>query len=563
MKPYRWQALLGSLLVALTILFNVGLLSTAAILLSRAAFKPPILWLMTLIVGVRFFGIGRAILRYCERLINHAIAFKILGKLRAEIYALIEPLVPDPLEKDYDKGKLYNRLTTHVDILQFFYLRVVSLPLGTLFVGLVIASFIFMYSFKLGFVFSLLYSLLLFLLPVTLAKYIGGLGDRINRHKDKATLDFFDFYAGKIEYQLSGQTKKRQEEILDDFNNMGALLAKGEKAEFWADKSIQVFSHFAFLLVLYFGADEVSKQIYAPEFYPMLALMVLSAFEGLGGIPSGAKALDYSLSATKELKALSNYKPHLYGNETVAQEDLSLRFEGVGFSYTKESPFIKDLSFHFKKGSKIAFVGRSGSGKSTVSKLIMNLWQADFGERLIGETSYHKLSRESLWENIGLLEQKPYLFSSSIRENLKLANKNVTDDVLWQVLSSVGLKKTVENFEHGLDQVLGENGIGLSGGEGQRLALARLVLKNPPIVLLDEPYHSLDLGTKNEISAFISQWTQDKTVIMITHEFKDLESYDFIYVYNHGSITESGTHDELMNRDGEYRGLYELEKNRL
>ena len=119
-KPFKWHALLGSILVALTILFNIGLLATAAILLSKSAFQPPILWLMTWIVGVRFFGLGRALLRYVERLINHQIAFNILGKLRADVYKLMEPLIPDPLEGEYDKAKLYNRMTSHIEVLQSF-----------------------------------------------------------------------------------------------------------------------------------------------------------------------------------------------------------------------------------------------------------------------------------------------------------------------------------------------------------------------------------------------------------------------------------------------------------
>lgn len=563
MKPYKWQAFLGSLLVALTILFNVGLLSTAAVLLSRAAFKPPILWLMTLIVGVRFFGIGRAVLRYFERLINHAIAFTILGKLRSDIYALIEPLVPDPLEKNYDKAKLYNRLTAHIDVLQYFYLRVVSLPLGTLFVGLSIAGFLFAYSFKIGLMFSVLYSLLLFFLPIFLARYLSGKGKALHKEKDKSVLAFFDFYSGRLDYLLAGKSRARQAEVLKAFERQGQLSAKSERAEFWADKEIFLFSHLAFLLALYFGTDEVINVGFAEEFYPMLALMVLSAFEGLGGLSSGAKALEHSLSAASELSNLTTYKPHVYGDLSLSRDNLDLHFDEVGFSYQKEKPFIQNLGFNFKKGQKIAFVGKSGSGKSTAIKLIMNLWQSDCGKRQVGNHSYESLSRDSLWHHMGLLEQKPYLFNASIRENLKLADETASDEALWSVLAQVGLKSTVEGFDLGLDYRLGENGEGLSGGEGSRLALARLLLKNPSIVLLDEPYHGLDLGTKKEIKALLEKWTKDKTVIMVTHEFKGLEDYDFIYVYNHGRITESGTHDSLLSQNGEYRSFYELEKNRL
>lgn len=138
----------------------------------------------------------------------------------------------------------------------------------------------------------------------------------------------------------------------------------------------------------------------------MLALMVLSAFEGLGGLPSGAKALDYSLSAAKDLSHLKSYEPHCYGKQSLEDEDRTLSFNKVSFSYDKEKPFIKDLSFCFEAGKKIAFVGQSGSGKSTVGKLIMNLWQADGGKRTLGKVAYQDLSRESLWEAIGFFRAK-------------------------------------------------------------------------------------------------------------------------------------------------------------
>ena len=197
-KPFKWQALLGSILVALTILFNIGLLATAAVLLSKAAFQPPILWLMTWIVGVRFLGLGRALLRYVERLINHQIAFNILGKLRADVYKLMEPLIPDPLEGKYDKGKLYNRLTSHIEVLQYFYLRVISVPLGAMFVVIVVGSILYRFSAVLSIGFITLYASLIIFMPLILARLMNGRGKKINEQRDKLTLNFFDFCIGKI-----------------------------------------------------------------------------------------------------------------------------------------------------------------------------------------------------------------------------------------------------------------------------------------------------------------------------------------------------------------------------
>ena len=141
LAPYRWRVLLGSLLVALTVLGNAGLLATSGLLLSKAALTPEVLLLMPLITGVRFFGIGRAVVRYVERLLNHSVAFRILGHLRRDFYDHLEPLVPDALP-DYAEGKLYNQFVTDINVLQYFYLKAVSVPLGSLIIYTVCALFL-------------------------------------------------------------------------------------------------------------------------------------------------------------------------------------------------------------------------------------------------------------------------------------------------------------------------------------------------------------------------------------------------------------------------------------
>ncbi len=566
-KPFKWQALLGSTLVALTILFNIGLLATAAILLSKSAFQPPILWLMTWIVGVRFFGLGRAVLRYVERLINHQIAFNILGKLRADVYKLMEPLIPDPLEGQYDKAKLYNRMTSHIEVLQYFYLRVISVPLGALFVVVVVGSILYQFSVLLSIGFIVSYTLLLIFMPLILAKLMNGRGKKINTQRDKLTLNFFDFCIGKMEYTLSGKLDERGNLIIKDFQKLNDYYKKSENLELWANRLLLILSHLSMLITLYITSDGANQGSFDVVFYPALALMVLASFEGLASIPNAAKSLDYSSSAARELCHLEDY--HVLRNEDKTETDIQLEngditLKNVSFSYhQKEKTFIEDLTLNIKYGSKVAFVGLSGSGKTTVAKLIMNLWSEDKGERYLDQHNYHDLSQEVLWRHIGMLEQKPYFFNASIRENLSLATSLASDDELWKALENVKLEKKVRELKNGLDEVLGENGAGLSGGEKTRLALARLVLRNPSILILDEPYRGLDEKTKNDVSTFIQEWSKGKTQILITHEFNHLEDYDTIYTFKAGSIIEFGTHDELMSLGGEYQKFYDLNKIRI
>ena len=414
-----------------------------------------------------------------------------------------------------------------------------------------------------GSIFFIAYFSILLGLPLFLQRWFNGQGAKIGQEKDKLTKTFFDFYHGQTDYLLANREKAKEKEILGHFKRSSKLHKKSDNIEVYANRAILLFSHIILLVTLYFNIEIVKSGRLDSVYYPMLALLTLSSFEGLAGLPQAGKALDDSLSASRELVCFTDYTPLKEVTSDYQFTNYDIVLDKVSFSYDKMTSFIDSLAFQIKTGEKVAFVGLSGSGKSTLAKMIAGLWQPLSGSLTLGGVSYSDISKNTLWKTIGMLEQKPYIFDTTIRENLLLARKDASEADLWEALSKVSLKEKVKSLKKGLDEILKEEGSAFSGGERERLALARLYIKKPDILILDEPYHGLDEKVKKEVMTNLFHFAKDKTTIMITHEFSGLEQFDCIYVFENGKVIESGNHSSLIAQNGVYKGFYELEKRRI
>ncbi len=241
----------------------------------------------------------------------------------------------------------------------------------------------------------------------------------------------------------------------------------------------------------------------------------------------------------------------------VRHEDI--RYEHVAFSYSPEKPLLTDVSFTVPAGKMYAIVGPSGSGKSTIVNLLPRLYDVCGGSVKIGDTDVRDFDLSYLRKCIGVVTQDSYLFNGTIRDNLLYAKETATDAELMDALRTASLTEFIENQPDGLDTVVGNRGLKLSGGEKQRLSLARIILKNPHILILDEATSALDSISENAIQDALERLMQDRTTIVIAHRLSTILKADRILVVANGSITEQGTHDELLAKNGIYRELYETQ----
>ncbi len=241
----------------------------------------------------------------------------------------------------------------------------------------------------------------------------------------------------------------------------------------------------------------------------------------------------------------------------VKHEDI--RYEHVAFSYSPEKPLLSDVTFTVPAGKMYAIVGPSGSGKSTIVNLLPRLYDVNEGSVKIGDTDVRDFDVPYLRRSIGVVTQDSYLFNGTIRDNLLYAKENATDEELTDVIKTASLTEFIENQPDGLDTVVGNRGLKLSGGEKQRLSLARIILKDPSILILDEATSALDSISENAIQDALEHLMEGRTTIVIAHRLSTILKADRILVVANGTIAEQGTHDELLAQNGIYRELYETQ----
>lgn len=564
LKPYRWQMLWGSLLVALTVLGNVGLLATSGLLLSKAALTPEVLLLMPLITGVRFFGIGRAVMRYVERLLNHSVAFRILGHLREDFYRTLEPLVPDDVPH-YSQGKLYNQFIGDINILQFFYLKAVSVPLGSLIIYTVCAIFLAFYDAR--------------LIPMLLVgQLIAGVvvptwavrHGRKNKHalSDVQTAlseQFLEYKQGLADLHLFGALGKVQREVNKKLRTMTHLHIAMSLKKKMVSRVVFVVSHLSMLLALFMLIPSVQSGKVGGVDVAMLALLVLASYEAVMQMPEAVLQMEESLVAAKDIHDVYEIAPHGRERSKETPEGFAICAEDVSFSYHQPGrTFIEYLNLNIPEGAHVAFVGESGSGKSSIAHLLSGLWQVDGGRMTLGGVSMDAIAPETLHAIVATVEQESYFFYTSIRENMQLARENVTDEDIWQALEMVELDDVFRALPEGLNTILAENAAMLSGGQRQRLAIARMVVQNPKVAILDEALQKLDKALAERVFKRLLAWGEGRTMVIISHSLAMLDALDFSYVIMYGRVIEKGTHNALiMQHNGYYRTLYDIERSQF
>ena len=253
-------------------------------------------------------------------------------------------------------------------------------------------------------------------------------------------------------------------------------------------------------------------------------------------------------------------KKELGGEKSIEVKDLGdIEFEHTGFSYLQGKNVIDDISCTFKKNSLTAIVGPSGGGKSTILKLIARFWDVKSGSIKIGGVALNEINPDQWLKHISMVLQEVYLFHDTIRENIMFGNKNATEEDMIRASKLAGCHEFIEKLPEGYNTIVGEGGSTLSGGEKQRISIARAILKNAPILLLDEPTSSLDSKNEVLVQKAISNLVKDKTVIMIAHRLKTIKNADKIIVLDKGRIVEEGRHSELLEKQGLYARLWHLQ----
>ncbi|WP_040208498.1 thiol reductant ABC exporter subunit CydC [Neobacillus jeddahensis] len=551
---------LSILLGALTILFGASLMFTSGYLISKAATQPEsILMVYVPIVGVRTFGIGRAALSYVERLIGHSLILKILSEMRIRLYKIVEPQALF-IRSRFRTGDILGVLANDIDHLQDFYLKTLFPAIVSLVIYVLIIVWAGFFSVSFAISLVLFIGLLVFVGPIVSLLYMKTKNEQIKTGRNQLYQQFTETIFGISDWIFSGHyvdmihRYERQEQKLLD------LEKKKNNFLNWRDLSNQIILGAIVLFSIYTANDLKMSGEVPGTFIAAFGLVMLSLLESflpLAGAISDTTIYQDSVNRLESIQTAEPIQDEL-DEGLPSRSPISIELKGVTFSYT-EKRLLDSVNIQVTQGQKIAIIGRSGSGKSTVLKLIYGALVPAGGEVTINGQKAHYL--ESIMPKVmAVLNQKAYLFNTSVINNIRLGNPNATDEEVYQAARMVQLDEMIRKLPNGYETNMQETGQRFSGGERQRIALARVLLQNTPVVLLDEPTVGLDPITEATLLAMMFDTLKDKTIIWVTHHLIGVDKMDRILFLDNGKIVMEGTHQQLLKNEARYRQLYALDR---
>jgi thiol reductant ABC exporter CydC subunit len=560
-KPWKLVLLAVSLGWATTVSW-VALISTSAYLISYAALQPSIAELQVAIVGVRFFGISRAVFRYLERLVSHTVTFRLLARMRTWLYKKIEPLVPAGLG-DQKSGDLYSRLSGDIETLQEFYVRVVAPPLVAILSSIAVLWFFGRWSSGMTLVlFS--FQMLTGVVTPLVVRRVGASSSRDIITGQEALSNLIvdgvqgsaDIFAFGLRDQFISDFAARQKRIEIAERKHNILMGVHAALVGWGINLV------GFLLLL-MAIPMVNQGVLDGRLLAVVVLGALASFEAITPLPTAFQNLEANIQVGERLFELSDRQPLIVeqGEKHLDTTSAGIRIEKLSFAYNHIAGLVlEDLDLYLPQGKKVAVVGPSGAGKSTIINLLMRFWPFEHGEIRINGIDIREYSLEEVRGLFSYVPQNPFIFNASLVENIRIGNPDASMDEVRFAVEKAGLNEFISTLPAGYDTLAGEFGEMLSGGQRQRLALARALVRNAPIYLLDEPTENLDPVTSDfVIGSFLDQLST-KSVLMITHQFYGLEMMDEILVMQGHRVVERGSLDSLLEQRGQFASMLEISK---
>lgn len=351
----------------------------------------------------------------------------------------------------------------------------------------------------------------------------------------------------------------------DYLKKLDDLMDQSEKAQISSELTTaslittgQMFLRLGLATVIIVGSNLVVGNEVDLFTYLVFLIAASRIYDPLSGAMSNMAELFGVGIQVKRVKNMMEY-PLQKGQEKFIAHDYSIAFDQVSFSYEEEKPVLKDVSFIAKQGQVTALVGPSGGGKSTVAKLAARFYDINDGKITIGGQNIADIEPTELMKNISIVFQDVVLFNNTIMENIRVGRQNSTDNEVMQAAIMACCDEFIQKMPKGYQTIIGENGSTLSGGECQRISVARALLKDAPIICLDEATASLDVDSETQVQKAISRLIERKTVLVIAHRMRTIEVADQIIVLKDGTVEQSGTHKQLMNETGFYKRMVELQ----
>ena len=533
-KPYWGWMALGILLSLITALSNVGLLALSGWFISIMAVAGVAgvteINYFTPSAAIRGLAIARTAGRYIERVVSHEATFRLLAKLRQWFYNKLEPLAPAVLQS-YQSGDILSRISADISTLENLYIRIISPLVVALIAVLFYALFLGRYDTRLQWVEITLLIVAGVIIPVVINRLARRSGERLNRTSSALRNSAIDSLQGMGELLIYGAAEPQIERT----KNLSKQLIKDQQTQATLSGFSQGFVGFSANLTMWFillvSIPLVNKGTLEPAHLAMLALFAIASYEVILPLPLAFQLLPQTLSAGRRLFEIVDSKPIITEPEnSPAPKNNEIEFDKVSFAYPDKKapgrPVLDQLSFTLKGGEKLAVTGQSGIGKSTLVQLLVRFWHADSGTIYYGGFPIDHYNSDDLRQHFAVLSQHSFLFNNTIKNNLLLANPNASDEMLDKVCQVAQIDKFIASQPDGYDTWVGEAGLQLSGGQARRIAIARTLLKDAPVLVLDEPGEGLDANTEKAMLKAVFDYKKEASILLITHKKAGLTLVD-------------------------------------
>ncbi|PRD14739.1 heme ABC transporter ATP-binding protein/permease CydC [Pantoea coffeiphila] len=560
LKLYRrhiWRLLFGMLLAAVTLLASIGLLTLSGWFLAATSLAGVAgiysFNYMLPAAGVRGAAISRTVARYVERLVSHDGTFRVLQHLRVFTFSKLLPLSPAGIAR-FRQGELLNRLVADVDTLDHLYLRVISPLVGALVVVAVVTVGLSWLDVGLALTLAALMLLTLLLLPPVFYRAGLPVGQDLTRLRGQYRSGLTRWLQGQAELRLYGAAAQFRNALDGTEQQWLNVQLRQASLTGLSQALVMLMGGIAVTLMLWLSAAGIGGDPHPGAYIALFVFCALAAFEALGPVGTAFQHLGHVIASAQRVTQIIEQEPAVTFTATSPQNagGAAVTLRDVSFRYASSDPLALDsVSLDIASGEHIALLGRTGCGKSTLLQLLTRAWDPQQGEMVLNGIPLNSWTEADLRSRTSVVTQRVHLFTSTLRDNLLLAAPNASDEELSTALHQVGLDKLLDN-EQGLNAWLGEGGRQLSGGELRRLGLARALLHNGDLLLLDEPTEGLDAETEQQILSLLRKVSTGKTLIMVTHRLRGLANFDRICVMDSGRIIEQGDHQKLVADRGRY-----------
>ncbi len=560
-RPLRGRLLLAAAAGAAATGCGVALLAVSGFLLARASQHPAIIAISVAVVAVRALSVGRGVFRYLERLASHDVAFRVLAQVRVAIWRRLEVLAPAGLAL-FRSGDLLARLVSDVDATQDLFIRGIGPLLAAALVGggaVTACLFILAPAAAVLAAGLLVAGIVVPLAAAAVARKAARTGAPARGRLTATVTDLLDGAADLLAFGAQDAALAHADAEDAELTRLARRTAVASALGTGLMSAVSGLTLWAVLLL---GVAATGSGALTRVPLAVLTLTALAAFEAVTALPTAAVQLDQSRVAAGRITAITDTpdpvcEPHHPRPLPPGPFTITLRDATVRYGENDKVPALDRVSLELPPGRRVALVGANGAGKSTLAAVLLRFRDLSGGVVLLNGHDLASYAADDVRSVIGGCPQDPHLFDTTIRDNLRLARAGAGDEELEAAAARARLLPWIRSLPQGWDTRVGTHGAAVSGGERQRLALARAFLADPALLILDEPAAHLDPESRQALTADLLHATRDRSVLFITHQPDGLDQVDHVVVLDHGRIAEQGTHRQLRDAGGPYQRMWE------